>query len=573
MNRINTFIILAVSIFLTLFVGYLFVNERFQREPVLVMAPLKVEAYRVDRYALPDADIYLNQRFIGKTDERGYFLKDINLLVGESYTLRVEKDRDGYVYGPWETNFRVAEERRKPREKKEEEVEEFPSLEGDSDILAEVQRAELGRVSLFEKYHFLAIVDGHMIYTVLVTGKDEVPVVDASVTVNGKLEGRTDDEGLFVVKYSGEDVRDERIQVFKDGEHIWQKRVEVGPNDFMNVELNKMLLIDLYSYTESYDVIEGIGGTKVFLNDQFVGTTGRSGYFGHSYENQDGVDGYLEVRMEYPSGFRPEEQVKSFLISGDLPRLAYSDFSYSVDAVPPRVSVLPLRLADKNDVLLRRRAYDLKRSIEDYLSLESIFTVVSDRQISELFEQFELDIGKSGANWSGIPFLKNRVDSIIYGELASAGNFFYIKLLGIDDTGNVIGQVEGRVGLRDLNRVPESFVDQYRRNFPFEGTISAVDREITINLGNRHGIEPDDKFHSFLNYYDNIKRDYSQKRVARFRVTEVGRNKAIGELESISEGYLLEPGGKVKRFSEPVQALRQYPIGRDRPTRRVTCKS
>jgi hypothetical protein len=560
MNRINTFIILAVSVFLTLFVMYLFVNERVQREPDAVMAPLKIEAYRVDRFPLPDADIYLNQRFIGKTDGKGFFLKDVNLLVGESYTLRIEKDRDGYVYGPWETNFRVAAEKKRRREKKEEEAEEFPSLEGEFDVLAEIQRAELGRVSLFEKYHFLAIVDGYMYYTVRVMGNNEVPVFGASITVNGKLEGSTDEDGYFVVKYSGEDVRAEGIQVFKDGEHIWQKSVDVRPSDVMLVELNKMLLVDLYAYTESYDVIEGIGGTVVYMNDQLVGTTGRSGYFGYRYENQEGVDGYLEVRLEFPGGYSPERQVKSFLISTDLPRLTHTVFSYPTRAVPPRVSVLPLRLRDRGDVLLSRRAYDLKRSIEDYLSLESTFTVVSDRQITELFDQFEVDIGQSGANWSGIPFLKNRVDSIIYGELGTERNYFTIKLTGIDYTGNTIGQVDSLVGLRDLNRVPESFVDQFRRNFPFEGTIAAVDRHITINLGDRHGIEPDDKFHSFFNYYDEIKRDYSRKRVAKLRVTEVDRNQAVGELESISEGYLLEPGGKVKRFSEPVQALRRYPI-------------
>ena len=142
MNRINTFIVLAISVFLTILVVYLFVNEQAQHEPEVITALLKVEVYRVDRFSLPEADIYLNQRFIGRTDYKGFFLTDINLIVGESYTLRIEKERDGYVYEPWETNFKVAPERKKRREKKEEPGERLPSLEGEFDVLTELERAE-----------------------------------------------------------------------------------------------------------------------------------------------------------------------------------------------------------------------------------------------------------------------------------------------------------------------------------------------------------------------------------------------------------------------------------------------
>lgn len=563
MNRINTFIVLTISVFLTLFVVYLFAKGQIKREPEMVTAPVTVEVYRVDRYPLPEADIYLNQRFIGRSDQKGFFFRDLNLNVGESYTLRIEKDRDGYLYGPWETNFRVEAEKKKRREKKKEEEEQFPSLEGEFDVLTEIQRAELGRVSPYEKYHFLAILDGAMYYKVEVTGKENAPVADASVTVNGKLEGRTDENGLFTVMYAGEDARMENIQVFKQGEHIWQKNVEVFPNHHLQVELNKMLLIDFYAYTENYDVIQGIGGAKMYLNDQLVGRTGQSGLFSYRYENETGVDGYLKLDIEYPNSYFPRDQELSFLIREDLPRLTYTDFSYSKESVLPRVAVLPPRVVDvidASDVLLSRRAYDLKRGIEDYLSLDDVFTVVSDTYIAGLFDQFELEISKSGTRWSDIPFLKNEVDGIIFGEMQALGNAFAVRLYGIDYDGDIIGQLEGRFSLRDLGFLPETFSEQFRGNFPFEGTISSVEKGITINLGTRHGIEQDDKFYSFLNYYDTIKRDYSKKRIAKIRITEVGTQQAMGELESISEGYLLEPGGKIKRFSEPVQALKQIPI-------------
>ena len=50
MNRINTFVILTISVFLSLFVVYLYVRDQVTREPDEIAAPMTVEAYRVDRY-------------------------------------------------------------------------------------------------------------------------------------------------------------------------------------------------------------------------------------------------------------------------------------------------------------------------------------------------------------------------------------------------------------------------------------------------------------------------------------------------------------------------------------------
>jgi tetratricopeptide (TPR) repeat protein len=372
------------------------------------------------------------------------------------------------------------------------------------------------------------------------------------------------------VKYDGEDSRLDTMQVFKEGEHIWQKSVEVSPSYHLDVDLSKMLLIDIYAYTENYNVVSGIYGANVYINERWMGKTGRSGLFGHRYENESGVDGELILRIEYPEGFYPEEEERSFFIQDDLQRLTYSGFSYNRQAPAPRVTVIPPQIGDGRNALLSRRAYDLKRGLEDYLTLGGIFSTVSDKNIANLFEQFDLNISKSGMDWSEIPFLKNEVEGIIFGNLSSLGNDFLVELYGIDYTGKIIGQMERRVSLRGFQSIPELFVEQFRSNFPYEGTISAIDKKIHVNLGTHHGVEVDDKFYSFLIYYDTIKQDYSKKRVAKLRITDVMGSASLGELESISEGYLLEPGGKVKRFSEPAQALKELPItiqvmsGRDR---------
>ena len=560
MNRINTFIVLAISVFLTALVLYLFVKEQVQPEAETVTVPLKMEVYRLDRNPLPAADVYLNQRFIGRTDWKGFFNIDIDLTVGESYTLRIEKDREGYVYGPWETSFRAAADRKKKRERKEEPEEQKPSLEGEFDVLAEIEKAELGRATLYDKYYFLAILDGYMYYTVKVKGKGGRNVRDAAVIVNGNMDGYTDESGLYTVKYDGDDSRRDTVQVFKEGEHIWKKRVDISPSDHIDIDLSSMLLIDLYAYTENYEMVSGIRGAQVFINEQWIGRTGRSGYFGHPYEDEQGVDGELTLRIEYPEGFYPKEEESSFIIQDDLQKLSYAGFSYSKQATAPRIAVITPQISDRRNALLSRRADDMKRSLENYLSIGGIFSTVPGRNITDLFEQFGLSIGKNGTDWSEIPFLKNEVDGIIFGNLSSAENDFLVELYGIDYTGKIIGQLERRVSLRDFQLIPDFFIEQFKGNFPYEGTIWAIDKKIHLNIGTRHGVEVNDKFYSLLNYYDAIKQDYSKKRVAKLRITEVTGNSSSGELESISEGHLLEPGGKVRRFSEPAQALKQLPI-------------
>ncbi len=321
-----------------------------------------------------------------------------------------------------------------------------------------------------------------------------------------------------------------------------------------------MLLIDLYTYTENYGVLEGINGARIYLGDDYVGKTGRDGLHLFKYENEDGVDGYLEIRIQYPKGYYPEEQINTFDIKENLPRLTFSEFSYRKRAVSPKISVMPLQVQDEDDRLLVKRAGELKRGIEDYLSLGGTFSVVSHKTTRRLFQQFNVEIKESGTSWEDIPFIKREVDGVIFGELRSSGSLIDVKLYGIDYTGKIIGQIERTLALREYSSVPEKFVTQLKSNFPFEGNISAIDKMITINLGERHGIEPEDKFYSFLNYYDDIKKDYSKRRVAKLKIVEVGEDVAICELESITEGYLLEPGGRVKRFSEPVEPLKTVPV-------------
>jgi len=560
LNRINTFILIFFSVILSSLVVFFYLKESREQEHRIIISPFKIEVYRVDRHPLPEADIYLNQRFIGKTDKKGFFSKNIKLVIGESYTLRVERDRDGYVYGPWETSFKVEEEKERRKEKKKDEESGISTLEGESDILTELERAQLGKASLYEKYHFLAFVDGYMFYSIRVHGKNNTAIENAAVFINGKEEGKTDKNGVYLAKYSGEDIRKAKIQIFKEGEHIWMNEVLVKPNSYIEVGLNQMLLIDLFIYAEYYNVIKGVENAEVYLGPDYMGKTDKDGIISFRYINENSVDGYLDLIIHYPESFLPDRLKKTIFIEKDLPKLSVIDFGYSKDAVPPKVAVMPFIIKNREDHFLKRQAMDLKTGIEDYISSKGVFTIVSSKMISEMFHQFNINYTRENFSWKDIPLIKKELDAIIFGKISGSGNDLKVELYGFDYTGENIFEIDRTVSLRELQSLSEDIAGRFKNNFPVEGNIVSISKKIYVNLGYRHGVRQNNMFYGFIDYFDTITKTYSKKRVVKLKIVDTGETFSAGDLEDISEGYLLEPGVKVKRFVESMEEKSNIPL-------------
>jgi len=557
LNRINTILLICISFLFSFLVIYNYVISLIEKEPEVITVPFKVEVYRSDRNPLPNADIYLNQRFIGRTDQKGFFSRDIALTEGESYTLRVEKDSEGYLYGPWETHFKAKSEEKRRREKKVGQEEYTPSMEGETDIMMELERAQLGRASLYEKYHFLAIVDGHMYYTVEVLGSGNTPARNATVIVNGREEGKTDRKGILTVKYTGEDIRKDKIEVYKEGEHIWIDEVQINPQARVRAELNKMLLIDLYCYTDYYDVIKGIRGARVYFNQEnkqiYMGTTDEEGYLHYRYIHEKSVDGYLTLIIYFPKYFIPQKINKTVLVKKNIPRLLVNEFSYAKKAAQPRVAVMEFNIKNGTDYFLRRRASEIKTKIEDYIHSKGAFRLVSSAKIEQLFKQFNVDYWKERVGWKQIPLIKNDLDAVVFGELAGSKTRFNVKVYGKDYKGENLFEINREITARELQSLTEDILNKLINTFPFEGNVISVSKKIYLNLGRVQGVEKGSLFHGFFNYFDPGKKTIIQNRVARLKVVEAGASLSAAEVEDIKEGYLLETGVKVRRYSEPIE--------------------
>ena len=549
-------------------VVYKYIDSKIKKEPQKISVPLRIEVYRADRNPLPDADIYLNQRFIGRTDDNGIFSKNVEIVVGQKYTIRIEKDRDGYFYGPWETHFIPTAKSEKKKQKvipkqenKTEEIGNMSNLEGESDILTEINRAKLGIASIYERYHFLAILPGYMFYQIKVLSHDGKVIEGADVIVNDKFEGETDKNGEFLVKYEGNSTRIEKIEIAKEGEHLWIDKVRINPNAIVTIELNKMLIIDLLVLTENYDVVQGISGSKVYIKDELMGVTKSDGFIEFKYKNEKGVDGYLKIRIEFPSGYIPRYVTRTFFIKKDLPKLIIHSFTNSKYPPKPKISVIPFMVEGKNKnvAFLERNAIFLTRRVEDFLNSNKIYQIVSSEKTMKLFNQFDMKIGES-ALWKDIPILKKAVDSIIIGELKKNGKLIDINVKAINYDGLIILKKESRVSLRELKRISEEIPKDFMRRFQVEGSIISVSKNVYINLGSRHGIERGDIFYGYKNYFDKGTNKYERKRVVKLKVVERSSNISACEVESIMEGYLLEPGLKVKRSREIISKQGQVDI-------------
>jgi hypothetical protein len=272
--------------------------------------------------------------------------------------------------------------------------------------------------------------------------------------------------------------------------------------------------------------------------------------FSFKYVNENGVDGSLDLAIEYPDPYLPKRQRKNFLIRTDLPKLTVIDFAYSRKTVSPKVAVMPIALQDKNNYFLKRHAQDLKTAIEDNISSEGFFSVVPGDSVSEMFRQFNIAFRDSGMNWKDIPIIKREVDAIIVGYMSGESGEMNVSLQSFDYTGERIFEVAKTLPLRELQSLSEEVAQRFKVNFPLEGNIISIEKKLSINLGAKQGIRKNNLFYGFVDYYDRMKKSYAKKRVVKLIVTDVEKNRSDGELESVTEGYLLEAGVKVKRFIE-----------------------
>jgi tetratricopeptide (TPR) repeat protein len=550
-NRINRFILVFLSLILSCVVVYLYLRTAVKGEPREIVAPMKVEVYRIDRNPLAGADIYLDQRFIGRTDQNGLFQKEVRLYEGESYTLRIERESGGYVYGPWETRFRVeAEERRKKSRQKDAEPESLPPLEGDFDILTELERAQQGKVSTYEKYSFLAFLDGYMYYTVEAVRRDGTPVSDAVVIVNGKETGKTDLKGKVQVRYSGEKEKKDSIMVIGEGEHTWVRGTDVYPDAVVHAVLSTILLVDLYSYTEYYDSIRGIPGVSVFMGDRRMGRTNSEGMLSFTYESEVGVEGYIEFSLIFQGNMVPEKITRVYRVTRDMPKLTLVNFAYNAAPVLPKIAVFPPEVGDSTDPQLLKLARSVRTEIEDYLSVGGTFEPVGYRGIADLFRRFNIDFRQKGG-WKGVSLLKAEVDALVYGRIHEEAGMYRVSLLVRDYTGETVLSSDRLVSLRELQTLPEDFTESLKSVFPFEGSVTSINKLIYINLGKRFSLKNGQKLFCFVNYLDEDTGGFKKRNVARLETVDTGTLVSAARLDTITEGYLLEAGMKVKRYREP----------------------
>ncbi len=551
MNRINRFILVFLSLILSCIVVYLYLRTVVRGEPREIVAPMRVEVYRIDRNPLSGADIYLDQRFIGRTDQNGLFQKEIRLYEGESYTLRIERESGGYVYGPWETRFRVETDgRRKRPRRKDVEPESLPSLEGDFDVLTELERAQEGKISAYEKYSFLAFLDGYMYYTVEAVRRDGTPVSDAVVIVNGKETGKTDQRGTVQVRYSGEETKKDTVMVIGEGEHIWARGTDVYPDAAVHAVLSTVLLVDLYAYTEYYDSVRGIPDVSVFMGDRRIGGTDGEGMLSFTYESEDGVEGYLEFSLVFPERMVPEKITRVYRVTRDIPKLTLVNFAYDTAPVLPKIAVLPLDVDNRTDPQLLKLARSMRTGIEDYLSVGGTFEPVGYRGTDDLFRQLNNDFRQEGG-WKNVSLLKAKVDALVYGHIREESGMYRVSLFVRDYTGENVLEDDRLVSLRELKTLPEDFTESLKRVFPFEGSVTAINKLVYINLGKRFSLKNGQKLFCFVNYLDEETGGFMKRNVARLETVDTGTLVSAARLDTISEGYLLEAGMKVKRYREP----------------------
>jgi hypothetical protein len=291
-----------------------------------------------------------------------------------------------------------------------------------------------------------------------------------------------------------------------------------------------------------------VENAEVYLGEAYKGKTDDDGLFSFTYRNDDGVDGPLDIVIRNPAGYLPTILKKTFFITSDLPKLSFTSFAYRKNVQFPKIAVMPFAAQDSKDYFIKRQAEELRRKIEDYLRSEASFEIANRRTVARLFRQFNIDYWRKGAQWKDIPPIKKELDAYIYGTVGQKDQKLHVSILCVDYLGDRIVEIDRMVSQRELQSLSENIVNEIKESFPVEGNIISVQKDILINIGKMHGVNTENLFYGFTDFYDDSKKTYSKKRVVKLEVTEAAQTTAKVNLIDINEGYLLEPGVKAKRY-------------------------
>lgn len=445
---------------------------------------------------------------LGRTGADGVLSGTLKRRPGTEVKLAVEKEVAGHRITPWQGSFVV----------------KTPG--GDAKT----------------EYDFNVELKATKYFTVAVVDK-EGPVEGAAIEFSGEKVGESGADGKYT--YESGTLRKDSLDigVTRKGYAAWKKTVKVEPGEIVEAALYKQTVLVVKTLTDEYGDARPLSGVGVRINGENAGKTGKNGVFSYKYKGTPGAKVSVELSA---AGQIPKVWKKTVVMDGNP---VVERFFYSASPAPIRVAIYGYASNTPTETLEAERARMaevLGNRLFSYLS----FKEVPQEKLLKEIKKNKLNIDAITAKGWSKSALNGTVDMIIFGSvLKDNGGLAFETKVYTSGGKLLLSRINTAKSNSDIKIVAKSVADNIIEQFPFEGTVVAVDGDrYQINLGKTdYGMSRGMEFDLLDPKTDGSGKAKGYNNIGVLRITSANSDSSWVAAEELKKGRTVNAGDKVVR--------------------------
>lgn len=379
----------------------------------------------------------------GETDNDGKLSFSFQKGIGEELVVSAKLSRPGFEFAPWQDRIVVRKWDRRSSE----------SLH----------------------YSMEAVLEPVAIAAGVRVEADGQPASGASVSLDGKSLGKTDDEGMLSVDLGDQIARSGKVVVTMKGYRPWREDVELRGDTTLSVGLSKIGTV-YGSLTASYETmgrLAPVAGAEVVVAGKSVGTTDESGSLRIALPSRQSS---LEVTKE---GFLPEPATAS--VSRRTKKVQVVLFPK--EAPIYRIAVLPAVNGKPGDRDVESALSEVEDMLNDYLFSYSCFRRADGSAFLEQATKAGLSEDQILTEGWEKSSLSSLADAVVVPEVTK-DNRLFVSIQVVSAKGERLGAFVEDDKRSKVRSICEDASKKIVEIFPFEGNVLSLDdRLVVASLG------------------------------------------------------------------------------------------
>jgi len=462
----------------------------------------------LDGKPLDQAVVKVDGVDLGRTGADGVLSGTLKRRPGTEVKLAVEKDLAGHRIKPWEGSFVV----------------KTPGGETKTEYAFDVE------------------LKGTKYFTVAVKDK-EGPVEGAVIEFGGKKVGESGANGKYTYESETLQKKSLNIVVTRKGYAAWKKTVKAEPGDIVEAALHKQTILVVKALTDEYGTTKALPGVGVSINGENVGKTDKNGVLKYNYKGRPGA----KVSVELSAAGQIPKVWKKTVVMDENPEV--ERFFYSASPAPIRVGIYGYASNTPGETLESERARmaeALGNRLFSYLS----FKEVQQEKLLEGIKKSKLNIDVITTKGWNKSALNGTVDMIIFGSVLKDNSGLVFETKVYTSGGKLLfSRINNAKSNSDIKSVAKKVANTIVEQFPFEGTVVAVDGDrYQINLGKTdYDMSRGMEFDLLDPKTDGSGRAKGYNNIGVLRITSTGSDSSWGAAEDLKKGRTVNAGDKVVR--------------------------